>query len=150
VAVDGSQRQRKGTVNELADEDELPACLSCGACCFSQMPTYVRVTGDDYARLGAQAERLVWFDGNRAYMRMRGGHCAALRVDLGVDEGAGRFTCTAYDVRPATCRDLGRGSPACLGERATKAARPREAIAHLLSKPRETNPEAAAKPETER
>jgi hypothetical protein len=116
------------------------------------MPTYVRVTGDDHARLGAQAERLVWFDGNRAYMRMRGGHCAALRVDLGVDAGAGGFTCTAYDVRPATCRDLGRGSPECLGERATKAGRPREAIAHLLSKPRETvaNPEAAAKPETER
>ncbi len=120
------------TVNE-SPEDELPACLACGACCFSQMPTYVRVTGDDYARLGAQAERLVWFDGNRAYMRMQGGHCAALRIVPSVQARSARFVCTAYDVRPAICRDLGRGSPACHGERAKKAERPRDAIERRLA-----------------
>lgn len=98
----------------------VPECLACGVCCFSQLETYVRVTGDDHARLGERADALVWFDDNRAYMRMVDGHCAALRVDP--DEG--RFVCTAYDTRPQVCRDLERGLGACLGEIAAKGDRP--------------------------
>ncbi len=97
------------------------------------MPTYVRVTGDDYERLGERAPELVWFDENRAYMRMLDGRCAALRVD----ENARRFVCTAYDVRPTTCRELDRGSPQCLGEREAKAKRPGAAIEPLLRRRRE-------------
>jgi hypothetical protein len=78
----------------------------------------VRVTGDDYERLGSSAPELVHFVGNRAYMRLAQGHCAALRVEL-----AGRFVCTVYETRPDACRDLERGSPPCAGELFTKAGR---------------------------
>jgi uncharacterized protein len=100
--------------------ERLPTdCRRCGVCCFSASPTYVRVTGDDWSRLGAEAERVAHFVENRAFMRMRDGHCAALEVRRGAD-GAADFFCTIYERRPQTCRDLARGSPQCLGEIATK------------------------------
>jgi Fe-S-cluster containining protein len=109
-----------------AMRDDTPAeCTKCGACCFSTLDRYVEVKGSDYAQLGDDAERLVHFIGNRAYMRMVDGHCAALAVDV---ENR-RFFCTVYDNRPATCRDLERGSPACMGERVTKGERPLLSIA---------------------
>ena len=80
----------------------------------------MRVTGDDHARLGDRADELVWFDGNRAYMRMVDGHCATLRID-GL---SGELFCSAYETRPQTCRDLARGSGACLGEIDTNQERP--------------------------
>ena len=98
-------------------------CLDCGACCFSNLETYVRVTGDDHEILGDRAEDLVHWQGNRAYMKMVHGRCAALTIVNG------RFVCTIYDVRPQTCRDLARGSPECDGERATKGDRPGLALA---------------------
>jgi hypothetical protein len=98
----------------------VPECLACGACCFSHLETYVRVTGDDHFRLGERADELVRFDGNRAYMRMVDGHCAALRVE----KSWGQLVCSAYETRPQTCRDLARGSGACLGEIASKHDRP--------------------------
>jgi uncharacterized protein len=102
----------------------VPECLSCGTCCFSRMLDYVRVSGQDYARLGERVDELVWFDGNRAYMRMVDGHCGALRIDL----RSGEFVCDTYGTRPQVCRDLARGSGACLGEIATKAQRPLSAL----------------------
>ena len=98
----------------------VPECLRCGTCCFSALETYVRVSGEDFARLGDAAGALVAWSGNRAYMRMRDGHCAALRVDA----SAGAFVCTAYERRPRICRDLERGSPECQGEIAVKGERP--------------------------
>jgi Fe-S-cluster containining protein len=97
-------------------------CTRCGACCFSDSPRHARVTGDDHARLGDDADRLVAFlDDNRAYMRLatlRGeSACAALAID------GERFLCSVYDRRPQVCRDLQRGSPACDGELSTKRAR---------------------------
>jgi uncharacterized protein len=97
-----------------------PECLACGACCFSELAAYVRVSGSDHFRLAERADELAWFDGNRAYMRMLEGHCAALRIDL----HSGRFVCGCYATRPDVCRDLARDSPACGGERDTKAERP--------------------------
>lgn len=91
-------------------------------CCCSTLPTYVRVTGDDWSRLGGDAERLAHFLGHRAFMRMSGGHCAALAIRRAAD-GKAEFFCTIYARRPQICRDLARGSPECQGERATKAAR---------------------------
>jgi hypothetical protein len=70
--------------------------------------------------MGERAEELVWFDGIRAYMRMTDGHCGALLIE----PASGRFVCSAYATRPAVCRDLERGSPACQGELAEKADRP--------------------------
>jgi uncharacterized protein len=98
----------------------IPECLACGACCFSLLGTYVRVTGFDHARLGERAQELVWFDGIRAYMRMAGGHCGALRIE----PASGQFFCSAYETRPEVCRDLARGSGACRGELDAKAQRP--------------------------
>lgn len=96
----------------------------CGACCFSTLERYVRVSGDDHARMGDRAGELARFDGNRAYMRMVDGHCAALRVD----GSTGRLTCSAYAVRPDVCRALERASSACLAERDAKAERPLVAL----------------------
>jgi Fe-S-cluster containining protein len=93
-------------------------CQVCGACCFSRLSTYVRVRGDDHAALGDEADRLTEFDGNRCYMRMEHGHCAALTRDA-----HGRFACSIYAQRPAVCRELERGSPACDAERTLKLAR---------------------------
>lgn len=101
-------------------------CLRCGVCCFSRAENYVPVTGADWSRLGAEAERLAHFVGIRAFMQMHDGHCAALEVRRTAD-GAAEFFCTVYEQRPQTCRDLGRGSPQCEGEIATKAAMPKEA-----------------------
>lgn len=102
----------------MSDVFSPPPCLECGTCCFSDAETSVRVTGDDYARLGGSAEDLVQFIGNRAYMRLVDGHCAALRI-----ETSGRFACTVYENRPDACREVERGSPQCAGELWTKAGR---------------------------
>ncbi len=102
----------------------VPECLRCGTCCFSTSDAYVRVSGEDFARLGELAGDLVAWSGNRAYMRMRDGHCAALRVE----RSTGEFVCTAYERRPQICRDLERGSPECQGEIAVKGDRPVRAL----------------------
>lgn len=109
-------------------------CIRCGTCCFSESERHARVTGDDYERLGADAETLVEFLGNQAFMRLSReggvGHCAALV--LGAD---GTFTCSIYERRPQVCRDLERGSGACAGEIATKGERPKRALALLYPTP---------------
>ncbi len=102
------------------------ACLRCGVCCFSRLDTYVRVTGADWARLGADAERLVRFIGHRAYLRMEHGRCAALEVRETQERGREYF-CTVYESRPQVCRDLARGSPECEAELALKKDRPAQA-----------------------
>jgi uncharacterized protein len=99
-------------------EASLPACLSCGACCFSTLPEAVRVTGDDYARLGDEAERYTVFLAHRCYMGLEDGHCAALDV-----RPDGTFACRVYERRPAVCRDVERASPACNAERWEKLDR---------------------------
>lgn len=90
------------------------------------------MTGDDYERLGEAAEGLVNFLGNRAYMRLADGHCAALRVEL-----EGRFVCTVYETRPDACRELERESPHCAGERHAKHGR---AAARLVQLRKEASP----------
>jgi uncharacterized protein len=106
-----------------------PACLSCGTCCFSTLERYVPVSGDDHARLGDAADELVTWVGNRAYLRLEDGHCAALAIETtrpgtSIDRGAARFICTVYERRPQICRALERGSPECAGELSTKGERP--------------------------
>jgi len=84
----------------------------------------VPVSGDDHARLGDLAEQYVHFAGNKAFLRMRDGHCAALVID----PERGHFVCSVYEARPETCRVLERGSPECEGERWAKADRPVSAL----------------------
>lgn len=105
---------------------DAPECLDCGACCFSDYPYAIRVWGDDHARLGDRADDLTVFHGHRCYMRLEGGHCAALRV-----EGA-RFACDVYELRPAVCRDLARGSGQCRAERHAKRERTLVAAGSLV------------------
>ena len=71
---------------------DAPQCLACGACCFSTLDTYVRVSGDDHARLGDAGQLLCHFIEHRCYMRLEDGHCAALRCDV-----AASFFCAASD-----------------------------------------------------
>ena len=82
---------------------------------------FVRVTGDDWTRLGDRADELAQFIGHRAFMRMRQGHCAALKVRAAAGEAAD-FFCTIYEHRPQVCRDLARGSAECDAERTLKPA----------------------------
>ncbi|WP_245844322.1 YkgJ family cysteine cluster protein [Nibricoccus aquaticus] len=96
-------------------------CRRCGVCCFSSLESYVRVSGDDWTRLGDAAERVAHFVGNRAFMLMREGHCAALELRH-AEDGAAEFFCSIYEQRPQICRDLARGSPECGGEREMKGA----------------------------
>lgn len=93
------------------------------------------MTGDDHARLGDDAESLVTWIGNTAFMRLehvgdpgRGlRRCAALAIDPEL----GTFACSIYERRPQVCRDLERGGSACRGELATKADRPPRALTLL-------------------
>lgn len=122
LALLGSKVKPAYDASPLANDPavEPPQCLACGTCCFSLLESYVRVSGDDYERLGDRATELVWFDGIRAHMRMRQGHCTALLVD-----GKNRqYLCSVYETRPQVCRDLARGSSACLAERIAKSDRP--------------------------
>jgi uncharacterized protein len=105
-----------------------PACLECGACCFSKLANYVQIDGADHARIGEQVDALTVFDGIRCYMRMLDGHCAALVVNLATR----RFECSIYGTRPAICRDLERGSPACRAEIYEKDTRPPALLAMLI------------------
>ncbi|MEM9191672.1 MAG: YkgJ family cysteine cluster protein [Myxococcota bacterium] len=107
--------------------NHLPECLRCGACCFSDLPTAVRVTGDDYSRLGDLADELTHFVGNRCYLRFDDGHCAALEINPATKT----YTCRAYERRPSICRDLARGGPACLAERELKGERAHASLTQL-------------------
>lgn len=92
----------------------VPGCGECGACCTGDGERYVRVTGNDHERLGSQAASWTRFIGNRCYMRMDEGRCAALA------HKHGRWVCRIYESRPDVCRDLTRGSPECEAERCRK------------------------------
>lgn len=99
-----------------------PQCLDCGACCFGDSDEYVAVLGDDYSRLGDAAEELVTVVGNKRFMTMKDRHCIALELR------GGRFVCSVYENRPAVCRTLERGSPACTAEYELKSKRARNLL----------------------
>lgn len=105
-----------------------PPCLTCGACCFGTSDRYVPVSGDDHARLADGAERRTQFIGNRCFMRMHQGHCAAL--ELSQD---GRFVCSVYQQRPQVCRDLARGEASCQAELLQKRALSQSALLRVLA-----------------
>lgn len=121
----------------MGDRQEPPAdCTYCGTCCFSESPRHARVTGDDYARLGDDAESLVAWIGNVAFMRLRHlGDASGPRgcVGLALDAPHRTLTCSIYERRPQVCRDLERGGGACRGELAGKAERPPQALLRARS-----------------
>ena len=113
----------------------VPECTSFGTCCFSDLPEYVRVFGVDMDRMDERAAGYTHFIGNRCYMRLEGGHCAALVID----PEARLFLCAIYEMRPDVCRSLDRGSGSCRGEIHEKSARPLLAVEALLRRAREAH-----------
>jgi uncharacterized protein len=113
---------------------DLPACTACGACCFSTLPEYVRVFGCDFDRMDDRAQAFTHFLGNRAYLRLDEGRCAALVIAVG--PAGPSFVCSIYEMRPDVCRSLERGSGACRSDRHEKAERPLLAVESLLRRAR--------------
>ena len=113
-------------------------CQLCGACCFSDSSAYVPLTTADRARLGPGAAGLLHEEDGGHYMAMRGGRCAALAIE------AGSFVCSIYHQRPAVCRELERGTPACREERTLKRAAAaqqlRDAASASATRPRRRGP----------
>jgi Fe-S-cluster containining protein len=107
-------------------------CQSCGRCCFSDNPAHVRVFGCDWDRMDEHAQSFTVFEGNRCFMALVDGHCAALRAD----PETGRFGCGIYERRPDVCRSLERGTGACRGEYELKAGRPDVWLDRLRRAPR--------------
>lgn len=103
------------------DVSDVPECVACGACCFSENPRYLSVAGIDYERLGEDAERLTTFIENKAFMRLSHGHCAALVYEPTKHQ----YLCSVYERRPDVCRWLERGSGQCRAELHEKAERPK-------------------------
>ncbi len=120
------------------DTAGVPECTACGTCCFSTLPEYVRVFGNDWDRMDERARAFAHFLGNRCYMRIEDGRCAALAIDPGDAEigQSPRYWCRIYEVRPDACRALERGSGACRGERHEKGERPLLAVEALVRRAR--------------
>jgi uncharacterized protein len=91
----------------------------------------VRVFGCDHDRMDDRARSFTHFIGNRCFLRIEGGRCAALVVDV-ADPARPRFLCSIYEARPDVCRALERGSGVCQGERHEKADRPLLAVEALI------------------
>lgn len=89
-------------------------CTECGVCCTSVGVRHAPVSGDDWSRLGDDAERVTHWIANRAFMRIELGRCVAL------ERRGARLACAIYERRPEVCRALERGSPACEAEIARK------------------------------
>jgi uncharacterized protein len=101
------------------DLTDIPPCVACGACCFSTLPEYIRVFGNDLDRMDDPARALTHFIANRCFMRIEDGHCAALVID----PDARRFVCSIYPMRPDVCRSLEPGSGQCRADRHEKVER---------------------------
>lgn len=126
TSLDRKRRVRHGP---SVVTDETLSCLRCGACCFNDNPTAVRVTGDDLDRLGeVDGTALTNWVGHRLFMRVVQGRCAALEV-----RADGTFACAVYERRPQVCRDLAQGSAACNAERWEKVHRTVVALARVRS-----------------
>lgn len=89
----------------------------------------MRVDGVDHTRIGERVEELTAFSGNRCYMKMVDGHCAALVIDVMTRH----LVCSIYETRPRICRELERQSPECQAEIHEKGERPLLALRTLGS-----------------
>jgi Fe-S-cluster containining protein len=111
------------TARSTTTDAEEALCLTCGRCCFGPA-NYVEVYPEDEAALGIERaaelvvgttltdlDRRYGRTGTERFMRMTGGHCAAL------DVSGGKFTCTVYEDRPLICRVFEFGAASCLEAR---------------------------------
>jgi Fe-S-cluster containining protein len=83
-------------------------CQACGACCYGP-EEYVAVTAVDLCRMSPRvAGRYVAERGERRYLKMVHGRCAALHARQG------HFSCRIYGMRPEPCQVVEAGSRECL------------------------------------
>jgi Fe-S-cluster containining protein len=93
-------------------------CLACGACCFGP-EDYVAVSAVDLCRMTATTRgRYVQRRGERLYLKMVHGHCAALR------SRQGHHSCRIYAQRPTPCHVVEVGSRECLDARRRRGIDP--------------------------
>ena len=86
-------------------------CQRCGACCYGP-EDYVSVSATDLLGMSRQTRaRLVIRTGERRYLRMLHGHCAALRARQG------HYSCRIYSERPRPCHVVEAGSRECIDAR---------------------------------
>lgn len=86
-------------------------CQRCGACCYGP-EHYVAVTETDTLGMGRQTRaRMLVRVGDRRYLKMLHGHCAALRARQG------HYSCRIYAERPRPCHVVEAGSRECLDAR---------------------------------
>jgi Fe-S-cluster containining protein len=86
-------------------------CQACGACCYGP-EEYVAVSGPDRDRMSPTvAARYVIRRGDRLWLKMVHGRCAALHARQG------HFSCRIYGVRPTPCHVVEAGSRECLDAR---------------------------------
>lgn len=83
-------------------------CTTCGDCCWSEDPRYIRVFANDEARMSPGALALTAIVDGARVMRFVDGRCVAL------EHVEGRWLCRIYLARPDACRWLERGSSTCL------------------------------------
>ena len=86
-------------------------CQTCGACCYGP-ETYVAVTAADVRGMSRATEgRYVERRGDRLWLKMVHGRCAALHARQG------HYSCRIYGARPSVCRVVTSGSRECLDAR---------------------------------
>jgi Fe-S-cluster containining protein len=86
-------------------------CQLCGACCYGPRE-YVAVTAGDVRGMSRRTgSRYVERRGDRLWLKMLRGRCAALHARQG------HFSCRIYGERPNVCRVVVAGSRECLDAR---------------------------------
>lgn len=87
------------------------SCATCGACCrqaFHLVPVGVR------APLAKARPEWVIRDAHGAHLPRPDGYCVALERGPGGGLPEAPYRCSAYDLRPRSCRDFTVGEDACL------------------------------------
>lgn len=83
-------------------------CQACGACCG---PAYHCVEVDRNERFAALHRELLVEDFGQLQLPRPGGRCVCLEGEVP------RLRCTAYEVRPQSCRDFPVGEVSCVEAR---------------------------------
>ena len=86
--------------------DKVFDCVSCGACCFSRNPLYLKLLPWDASR-SLPPETLFSQEG-QIFVKFDCGHCVNL------DLSNGKAACGVYEDRPEACRAFRAGSFECV------------------------------------
>lgn len=81
-------------------------CVSCGACCFSRNPRYLKLLPWDASR--ALPPDGLFSENGETYVKFECGHCVHLNLSNG------KAACSVYENRPEACRAFRAGSFECV------------------------------------